>query len=110
MAAAKHQGRDVLLAAVRKNWRLWTIFQASLIDADCKLPNPARGNLLGLSNFIDRHIAQTLADPDPKHLDVLIHINIQIGEGLLQGLRASTANAQPAAPVEAPPASLRESA
>lgn len=108
MAVAKDKGRDEILAAVRKNWRLWTIFQVTLIDADCKLPAPVRGNLLGLANFIDRHVAQILADPDPKHLDVLIHINRQIGEGLLEGARA--ANAQRAAPASAAPGALRETA
>jgi flagellar biosynthesis activator protein FlaF len=115
MAAAKDKGRDEILAAVRKNWRLWTIFQASLVDAECPLPAPVRGNLLGLANFIDRHVAQILADPDPKHLDVLIRINSQIGEGLLEGMRAaSAANAQPASraalPAAESPGPLRESA
>jgi flagellar protein FlaF len=111
MAVAKDKGRDEILAAVRKNWRLWTIFQVSLVDADCKLPEPVRGNLLGLANFIDRHVAQILADPKPKHLDVLIHINRQIGEGLLEGLRAGAgAGAAPDAPTAERPKSLRESA
>jgi flagellar biosynthesis activator protein FlaF len=98
MADAKDKGREPLLAAVRKNWRLWTIFQASVVDADCKLPDALRANLLGLSNFIDRHIARILADPDPKHLEVLIRINRQIAEGLLQGMRAAGAKAAAAEP------------
>jgi flagellar biosynthesis activator protein FlaF len=110
MAAAKDKGREEILAAVRKNWRLWTIFQVSLVDADCKLPDPVRGNLLGLANFIDRHVAQILADPDPKHLDVLIHINRQIGEGLLEGMRAGAAAAQNTPAAATSPKSLRETA
>jgi len=113
MAVAKDKGREEILDAVRKNWRLWTIFQVSLIDADCKLPEPVRGNLLGLANFVDRHVAQILADPAPKHLDVLIHINRQIGEGLLEGMRAGAgadAGAAQNAPTAEPPKSLRESA
>jgi flagellar protein FlaF len=111
MAVAKDKGREEILAAVRKNWRLWTIFQVSLIDADCKLPDAVRANLLGLANFIDRHVGQILADPAPKHLDVLIHINRQIGEGLLEGMRAGAgASAAQNAPTAEPPKSLRESA
>jgi|HubBroStandDraft_1064217.scaffolds.fasta_scaffold24232_2 flagellar protein FlaF len=111
MAVAKDKGREEILAAVRKNWRLWTIFQVSLIDADCKLPDAVRANLLGLANFIDRHVGQILADPAPKHLDVLIHINRQIGEGLLEGMRAGAgASAAQNAPAAEPPKSLRESA
>ena len=113
MAMAKDKGRDEILSAVRKNWRLWTIFQVSLVDADCPLPSPVRGNLLGLANFIDRHIAQILADPDPKHLDVLININRQIGEGLIEGMRAASAAPAAVSPAPAavpPPSSIRESA
>jgi flagellar protein FlaF len=108
MAAAKDKGREEILAAVRKNWRLWTIFQVTLIDESCKLPAPVRGNLIGLANFIDRRVAQILADPDPNHLDVLIHINRQIGEGILEGARA--AGAQQNAPADAAPTALRETA
>lgn len=108
MEAAKGQGPAEFLAAVRKNWRLWTIFQADLIGAECTLPSELRGNLLGLANFIDHHTARLLAQPDPAQLAVLININRQIGEGLLEGQRA--AGAKVAAPSSQPPTTLRESA
>ncbi|HJT08564.1 MAG TPA: flagellar biosynthesis regulator FlaF [Stellaceae bacterium] len=112
MDGAKSKGPAELLAALRKNWRLWTIFQAELIDADCKLPPALRGNLLGLANFIDHHTARLLANPDPKKIDVLVNINRQISEGLLEGQRAADAKAAQAAPVAPVPAAaaLRESA
>src|ERR1700748_558564 len=47
-------------AALRKTWRLWTIFQASLSEPDCAVPPAVRRNLLGLSNFIDRQSADLL--------------------------------------------------
>ena len=109
MEAAKGKGPAELLAAVRKNWRLWTIFQAELIGAECELPGELRGNLLGLANFIDHHTARLLAKPDPAQLGVLININRQIGEGLLEGQRAASAKAAPA-PDNQPPTTLRESA
>jgi flagellar protein FlaF len=105
---AKAQGSTELLEALRRNWRLWTIFQASLVDAECTLPNEVRGNLLGLANFIDRHTAKLLGNPDPKDVDVLVNINRQIGEGLLEGQRAAGAKAAQAA--QAPGGQLRESA
>jgi len=37
---------DPFRAALRQNWRLWTIFQASLLDPACTMPSPIRGNLL----------------------------------------------------------------
>ena len=76
-------------AALRKNWRLWTIFQASLSEPDCTVPLPVRRNLLGLSNFIDRQTADLLVSRDVKKIDILVNINRQISEGLLEGQRAS---------------------
>ena len=90
--------------ALRKNWRLWTIFQASLIEADCPVPMPIRRNLLGLSNFVDRQTAELLAVRDAKKVDALVNINRQLSEGLLEGQRASARASQhsaaPAAPAD----------
>ncbi len=65
-----HQTKDGPIedfrAALRKNWRLWTIFQASLSEADCPVPMPIRRNLLGLSNFVDRQTAELLAVRDDE--------------------------------------------
>jgi flagellar protein FlaF len=89
-------------AALRKNWRLWTIFQASLSEPECTVPLPIRRNLLGLSNFIDRQTVDLLAVRDAKKVDVLVNINRQISEGLLEGQRASArASQQAAAPASA---------
>jgi flagellar biosynthesis activator protein FlaF len=106
--SAKSQDRAALLEAVRFNWRLWTIFQTDLVDQNCTLPAEVRGNLLGLANFIDRHTASILANPEPRQVEVLVNINRQIGEGLLEGQR--NARAKAAAAGEKPPAQLRESA
>lgn len=114
MEDAKSKSTEELLAAVRRNWRLWTIFQASLVDSGCTVPTPVRANLLGLANFIDRHIGQLLLKPDPAKVDVLVNINRQIGEGLLEGQRAAAAKAAASEPAPAPAPSsspqLRESA
>ena len=108
MESAKSQDRAMILEAVRFNWRLWTIFQADLVDQNCALPAEVRGNLLGLANFIDRHTAGILANPEPRQVDVLVNINRQIGEGLLEGQRNARAKAAVAG--DKPPAHLRESA
>ena len=85
MKAAQREPVDeaAMLHAVRLNWRLWTIFQAAVLDPECPLPIEIRNNLLSLSNFIDRHVAGILADPKPDKLDVLIRINREIAGGLL---------------------------
>ena len=102
-------------AALRANWRLWTIFQASLIEPDCGLPNEVRGNLLGLANFIDKTTVELLVEREPKRVDALVNINRQISEGLLEGARAAASAATsapktPAAPSSGAPLSVRESA
>jgi flagellar biosynthesis activator protein FlaF len=102
MEAGKTQDKSELLKAVRQNWRLWTIFQASLVDAACTVPNEVRRNLLGLANFIDRHTAQVLGNPDPAKIDVLVMINRRIGEGLLEGQRMAASKAANASPPVAP--------
>ena len=97
-----HQTKDGPIedfrAALRKNWRLWTIFQASLSEADCPVPMPIRRNLLGLSNFVDRQTADLLAARDVKKVEALVNINRQISEGLLEGQRASARASQQPAP------------
>ncbi|HBM13195.1 MAG TPA: hypothetical protein DD390_10920, partial [Rhodospirillaceae bacterium] len=71
--------RDV----VRLNWRVWTIFQAELVDPECQTPREIRENLINLSNFIDKKSAELIGTPDASKLRVLININRQIGAGLL---------------------------
>jgi flagellar protein FlaF len=83
---------DDFRAALRANWRLWTIFQASLIEPDCTLPAEVRGNLLGLANFIDKTTVELLAERDATKIDSLVFINRQISEGLMEGARAGAAN------------------
>ena len=68
---------------VRLNWRIWTIFQAELVDPECQTPQAIRENLLSLSNFIDKRSAELISKPDASKLAVLININRQIGAGLL---------------------------
>jgi flagellar biosynthesis activator protein FlaF len=108
MEEAKTKGADELLAAVRRNWRLWTIFQASLVDAACTVPAEVRRNLLALADVVDRQSAKLLADPDPAHVAGLVNLNRQIGEGLLEGARSASAKQQEAPTPPAGP--LRESA
>jgi flagellar protein FlaF len=93
---------DDFRAALRKNWRLWTIFQASLSEADCPVPMAIRRNLLGLSNFVDRVTAELLSVRDDKKIEALVNINRQISEGLLEGQRASARANQQQAPSPAP--------
>ncbi len=104
MRASQREPVDetAILQAVRLNWRLWTIFQASLLEPDCLLPTELRAGILGLSNFVDRHTAGIIADPQPGKLDVLIKINRELAGGLMTNPAAVAATAAAVAP--APPA------
>lgn len=84
---------EALLQVVHLNWRLWTIFQTSLLDPDCPLSIDLRNNILSLANFIDRHSADFIADPAPSKLDILIGINRELAAGLM------TTPAETASPV-----------
>ncbi len=95
---------DGIMTAVRLNWRIWTIIQASLVDPECPLPREIRENLLNLSRFIDRRSAELIANPKDTHkLDVLINIDRQIGAGLLGNPSTTAPSDEAAAPAPAGP-------
>ena len=73
-----------LREALRLNQRLWTIFQAALIDPACPLPKELRQNVLSLSIMMDRHILQRLGDLDGSKIQPILDINRAIAEGLVQ--------------------------
>lgn len=98
-AKASATDTDAVLAAVRLNWRIWTIIQAELIDPACTIPREIRENLINLSNFIDKRSAELIGNPsDPGKLDVLININRQIGAGLLESAGETQQPSQAEAP------------
>ena len=76
------ENEENMLQAVRLNWRLWTIFQTSLLDTNCQLPVSLRNNILSLSNFVDRLSADIIAAPAPSKLAVLIRLNHDLADGL----------------------------
>ena len=84
MALTQKEGvpTEDLLAAVRLNWRLWTIFQAELSGEESPLPEQMRLDMLSLCNFVDKRSVDIIADPAPDKLDALININRQIAAGL----------------------------
>jgi flagellar protein FlaF len=103
---------DGITHAVRINWRLWTIFQAELIEPTNPMPADIRSNLLNLAAFIDKQSTSILGDPKPEKLDVLININRQIAAGLAESGRrqqedeaAARAAAQPQVPAGQAPTS-----
>lgn len=83
MKAAKEDGdREQMLAAIRLNWRLWTIFQSELLSPDCPVPDDIRSNVLSLSEFVDKQTIDFISAPIPEKLNILISINRELAGGL----------------------------
>ncbi len=78
---------DSLLAAVRLNWKLWTIIQADILDDMSLLSLEIRQSLLDISNFVDKHTVGIIAAPGAEKLPVLIDINKNIAAGLFDSMR-----------------------
>ena len=74
---------DEIREIVRLNWRVWTIFQAELVDEACEINTEIRANLLALANFIDKHSINIIRKPQASMLEILVNINRHIGNGLM---------------------------
>lgn len=98
MNDARRSDQNTMLDTVRLNWRLWTIIQAEVLDPQCMVPEPIRGNMVALAAFVDKHTLDLIALPDFGKLDVLIHINRQLAMGLHENAKVG------APPSEAPTA------
>lgn len=68
--------------ALRFNQKVWTFFQAEMLDAENPMPIEIKQNILTLISFIDKHTFMIMADPSPDKLDALININRNIASGL----------------------------
>jgi len=103
--------KEKMKTSLRLNWRLWTIFQAELLDESCTVPAEIRVNMLTLCQFVDKQTVKVLAGPTPEIMIPLIDINRNIAAGLMN-LPERDAKAEPAeapseeAPADAPPVSL----
>ena len=75
--------RDVRLEeSLKFNQKVWSIFQSELTNENHPMPAELRRNLLRLGGFIDRRIFETMANPAPEKLDMVIKINCNLAAGL----------------------------
>jgi flagellar protein FlaF len=75
--------RDTLLDnALRKNQRLWSLFQSELMSDANVLPTHLRQDLLSLAAYIDKRTFEVMSFPSAEKLDILISINRNIAAGL----------------------------
>ena len=70
--------------ALKYNQLIWNIFQGELKKDDNPLDRQLRANLLRLCQWVDRQIFDTMGDPSPDKLDLVIDINNNIAAGLRQ--------------------------
>ncbi len=73
---------EMLDEALRYNQRLWTIFQAELMEESNGMPIEIKRNLLSLSVFVDKRTFEVLSYPAQEKLSILIEINRNIAAGL----------------------------
>jgi len=73
---------ELLDESLRYNQRLWTVFQAEMMNEDNPVPAEIKRNVLSLSAFVDKRTFDTISYPDPAKLDILIAINRNLAAGL----------------------------
>ena len=70
--------------ALKYNQIIWSIYQGELKKNSNPLNKQLRANLLQLSALVDRQIFDTMGDPSPDKLNLVIDINNNIAAGLRQ--------------------------
>ena len=73
---------DKLNEALKFNQLIWSIFQGELQKVEHPLPKDLRRDILRLSAFVDKRILETMANPTPEKLNIVININNNIAAGL----------------------------
>ncbi len=89
-------------AALRLNWRLWTIIQTDVSGPDNPLPADLKANVISLSIFVDKHTLSALGEPAASKLDVLININRNLAAGLMTNPDEPGTVAEPVPPAPRP--------
>ena len=78
----------ILMDALNRNIEVWLKLRTIIMRKDCPLPVDTSKNLVKLSQFVVERTITGAEDMSESTLDALININLQIAEGLLEGLRA----------------------
>lgn len=75
-----------LLEALGSNLEVWMTLRYIVSRDDCALPDDTKSNLVRLSRFVADRTFVSDGDVADATLDALININLQIAEGLLEGV------------------------
>ncbi len=73
---------DMLDDALKFNQRIWSVFQSELSTENNLMPKKLRLDIIRLSAFIDKRIFETMAEPSPEKLNIIIEINNNLAAGL----------------------------
>lgn len=84
---ASGQNLPAYQEAVKKNQKLWTMFQVALTDPENELPNDLKILLLNLSRYVDKTSFQAVMSFNPGLVKSLVNINRTIAEGLSKSLK-----------------------
>lgn len=68
--------------AVRRNQKLWTIFQVAISDPENDLPKDLKSNLFNLSRYVDKTSFTAMTSYNESALKSLINVNRIIATGL----------------------------
>lgn len=85
-----------LVAALEANLELWVGIRTLVSRSNEALSGDAKGNLLRLSQYVASETLSKGAEIDNDTLNTLININMQISEGLLEGMKHRQTGAAPA--------------
>ena len=88
--ARQHRGKSpaALVDALNRNVEVWVALRSIVMRKDCALADETRRNLAKLAQFVADRTFANGEIPDST-LNALININLQISEGLLEGLNRS---------------------
>ena len=76
-----------LMAAMNQNLEIWVALRSIIMREDCTLADETKNNLTRLAPFVaDRTFVGGEGGVADTTLDTLIHLNLQIAEGLLEGI------------------------
>lgn len=89
LARTKRAVNPAALAdALNRNIEVWLKLRTIIMRKDCPLPEATVNNLVKLSQFVVERTFIGVEDLSESTLDVLVNINLQISEGLLEGLKS----------------------
>ena len=87
LSSAHQDGnQEDLDAALQANVWVWTGIRTTLAGQDSPFPQEVRDNLMQLSRFVARTCAGRKTPLSEEDLESLVNTNLQISEGLLEGL------------------------